>query len=86
MSKPDTAEPPEIAISVNGKPAQTVDMAAAKHGRNRRAMNAIIERNAIPHAAVLLGSKLYLTAVIDAAVAALPGHGWRKGTGYQGKP
>ena len=83
MSKPDKGKPPGVVILVNGEPALTVDMAAAKHGRNRRAMNAIIERNGIPHAAVLLGSKLYLEAVIDPAVASLPGRDWRKGKGYK---
>jgi hypothetical protein len=84
MSKPDTEAPPEVVITVDGKLAYTVDQAATKYGIKRRSMNSIIERNSIPVAANLDGNKkVYLAADIERVMGARPGHGWRKGKGYQ---
>lgn len=84
MSETDTEAAPEIEIAVDKKPAYTVDMAAAIYGLKRRSMNSIIERAEIPPAANLDGNKkVYLVADIERVMGERPGHGWRKGKGYQ---
>jgi hypothetical protein len=84
MSKADTEVPPKIVIEVDGKLAYTVDQAANIYGLKRRSMNSVIERHGIPVAANLDGNKkVYLAADIERVMGARPGHGWRKGKGYQ---
>jgi len=83
MSKPDTEPDPEIEIFVNKKPADTVGMAAARHGVEPGSMRATITRKKIKAAARLDDrTPLYLATVIDAAMNG-PGKGWRKGTGHK---
>lgn len=87
MSKPDTEDVKEIVILVNGKRAETVSQAAARHGMERDSMTSAITRQKIPSLVRLDGrTPLFDPDVIDAALAARPGPDWRKGKGHKPKP
>lgn len=73
-----TPAEPVITIKVDGKPALTVEMAAARYGLTLGSMSAAITRlgDSIRPAAPLDGRKqLYYVAALDKAMKGRPGKG-----------
>jgi hypothetical protein len=67
---------PAIRITINGKPALTVDLAATRHGIDPATMRKILSRAHQPRDAELdARTPLYLAATIDKLIAARPGRG-----------
>lgn len=71
---------PEVRVTVAGKPALTVTMAAARYGLAPSSMRAALTRlgDTIAPAAMLdARTPLYLTKDLDAAMRSRPGRGAR---------
>lgn len=69
---------PEIRITVDGKPAATIELAAPRYNMEPSSLRGAISRlgDAIEHVAMLDGRKpLYLIKDLDRAIAARAGQG-----------
>ncbi len=67
-----------ITIKVNGRPAETVALAAQRHGMDHGAMLSAIRRAGLdPVAPLDARTPLYDTRAVDRLIAERPGHGGR---------
>jgi len=67
---------PTIRITVDGKPAVTVEQAADRYGLKPASVRSLLVRNDVEPDAYLDGRKpLYVTSRLDAIVKARPGKG-----------
>lgn len=74
----DPPNPPKIRITIDGRVALTVAMAAERKGVAEGTMSSAISRDRIEHDGMLDGKKkIYLQSKIDAWWPKRPGKGWR---------
>ena len=73
-----TEEPPPepvVRVTVDGKLALTTGQAAGRHDREVTQMRVLLHRLGVKPAAHLDGRPIYLAALVDRAIKAMPGKG-----------
>lgn len=80
---------PEIRITVDGKPAATIELAAPRYGLAASSLRGELTRlgDAVQHVAMLDGRKrLYLLRDLDRAIRGRPGQGKGGGRPRKAEP